>query len=1143
MSDINMNEMNIGGVLSDPRLDMLRDSDGKLRLTEQQGRAVLERGRILISASAGSGKTATLIKRILLLVAEGRATLKETLVCVFNDSAQAELRQRLHASLINCAIAETDPVRRSRLLQAIDELPFCRISTIHAFCSSLIRENFEKLDISPVFDIADEARLDALMNKAAEEVFNDYAARADEDFAYLAEIFSKRRDEEDLKIVVRKIYERMILQEDRQAFKDRVLADFEDSPLQEGMRDAYSRLMADSVELVRQNLDEVNSSEALLAKGFGEAVSCALDIMNNIINAASFKDMCMYALSSPLIPDRGRRNGLCEADMEISALSNDCINELKDVLKELCEVGAKWDEYALYHVQNVRLMRGLVDIAESFEAALDRLKAKYNVLSYQDLLLLAAKLLKEYPDLGGEYRVIFVDEYQDVDPLQESIFSRLIKDECFMVGDVKQNIYGFRLADPTILLDRRAAFEAGEGKVISFNSNFRSTRTILKFVNSVFCPVMTRESADVDFAHDGAFEFSSAEAKGVEEEPVHLCLFKTPDRREKKKFSGLYDITADGQGEEENEQSVAAREAQFILGEIRSLVGRGIGADGKKIDYGDIAILSRRTKAKSPLLRQVLKTLRDEGIPLDETNVGSEVSDAERELMLMLRSIDNPRQDLPFAGFLLSYFGGFDEQELADISAFDGACFYDRFRAAGEGSGKLAEKVRATLDKLSEYRLKASFKSVGELARGIVGDYLYDAHMLSKGEGSLAELNAFISSPLAEDSSLGAFLENYAGTEASVAGASANSVRVSTFHKFKGLESPVVFVLDVYSQIRVPTEEFLLSNDGLIGMKYYDPASKTTRETFSHFALKKLKKATDVKEEMRLMYVALTRAKQIMYITSSVGKTYDFGRKPFLKGISNTLDFLSKASFKGTLSAEPDYRDISVDAPPKKQIPLTIIPKGDAALTAKIEELRERPYAHSEACALSRKYSVSQLNNLDEQSESPYADAGSAALIGTAYHKVMQQIDFFARTKAAVEAEMDRMTRGGSLSEEERALVNPDDIAACLDSDIMTLAREEETRGHCLRERSFMMLKPARDVSDEFACDDSVLVQGVIDLLILGDKPVIVDFKTARVTPKNVPEKYKKQLYLYKMAVESAIGAKVDKTLIYSFKSKQTVEV
>ena len=560
---------------------------------------------------------------------------------------------------------------------------------------------------------------------------------------------------------------------------------------------------------------------------------------------------------------------------------------------------------------------------------------------------------------------------------------------------------------------------------------------------------------------------------------------------------------------------------------------KGTNADGsgKYIGYGDIAVLFR---SRSNGAKRIVETLKKEDIPVNEGAFGQSASLPERELVSFLRVLDNPRQDVAFAGYLLSFFGGYSEEEVAKIALEEGGCFYDKFLKYALKDDVLVQKVRDTAKTIDKYRLKGSYRNLTELMNGIVCDYRYDAYLMRSGEGDVSGLKSFISGAGVKDGiTLGKFLEDYC--EGASEGASASGgdrVAISTFHGYKGLENPVVFVADTAFGFNyesstgdmISTGKGLTSaknsNDkGLVGMNAFNFDDKTkSAVTLSKIAVGKCIKDNQLKEEIRLFYVALTRAKQLMYVTATASekKCASFGVAPRLFGAGCDLDFLSGAIFEGSVKATVFKHNVE-DEKAQDSEAENVVYVPDEHVVATIKKSQKFVY--------------------------PYKEATTLAMKGSAYHKVMQYIDYFADGKEAVEAEMDRMVREKLIDEEERALVESADIAKCLCSEIMQKAKKAllSGSGKCMREQAFMMYKPANEVSDDFSSNDRVLVQGVADLFINDEEKIILDFKNSALKDEESLEKYKKQLYLYKSAIESAIGAKIDKLALYSFKTGKTL--
>ncbi len=1130
---------NDSDILQDKRLDMFKEN-GALSLTPSQARAVLDDGEILVSASAGSGKTSTLVKRILRMLVEG-FELRKLLVCVYNESAAAELKEKLHDELFKRACLAENDAQRQKFSSALDSLPFCRISTIHAYCYSLVRENFEKLGLSPSLELLTD-RADVLKNEALESVFNEYFFSGDPEFAQLAEIFSASRKDDSLKKRINDLFDLFSASPDRESLRKDILSCFD------GFEDG--RFCAELYEYYKKRLEELDvylreTTEALSAckqlDGYleeGVRQSCL------VADCLKAKDLFSLAHTAATAPERVKlkaRRRVEPVEMDISDRAKHLFEKLNAIADELAGLYARREEFRLYHAQNGAFVRKMLEVVFRFAEVFENMKRERNAITYQDMLVLANRLLEEHEELRGDFDAVFVDEYQDVDEIQEAIFKKLINGECFIVGDVKQSIYGFRGADPRIFISRRRAYEAGRGEAIEFDENFRSDPRILQFVNDIFDVVMTKDSADVDYVTDGHFVIKKREDESGEEEaeraekfasPVQLHFF-TAGNPSAQKPVGLYDITS--HAPVATSGGAAEAEGKFIAAEIKRLAAYAKDANGKGISYGDMAILVRSSEATTPKL---IKALKDEGIPLDLSLLTVDAQGAESELVNFLKVIDNPRQDIPLAGFLLSFFGGYLEQELATLSTADGDCLYDRLVQYSRGTDSLAQRAKKTLGVLREYRTKASFKSASELAESIISDYAYDAYLARFGAARVRALRSFFSSKEATESTLGEFLE-VCGQSAPDGGAasSADRVQVSTFHKFKGQERDVVFVANVGWRFNSVSDDFLIG-DRAIGLPYFDLEAKKKKETLSMFAVKRMIREKEEVEEMRLFYVALTRAKRFMYLTSRISKdgAASFGRLPVLRGASSAMDYISKAIYAGkniayVVHEAPEEIANSAETPVLSAAP-------DEELVQRVERMREFEYPYKEATSLAMKYSVSALDSLDDQTERAYPE--EAAAKGVAYHKVMQLIDYNAPSASS---EIERMVSEGLLDEKEVALVDAADIDRCLASDIIAVARKEEPKGNVYRERAFMMLKPASEVRESFNSSDEVLVQGIIDLYIDGEQKIVVDFKSSSLRDEEIVKKYKKQLYLYKMAIESADNVKIDRVLLYSFKTGETIDL
>jgi len=1108
-------------------------------LSLEQKTAILEKGHVLVSASAGSGKTFTMINKIMLALCED-VPLKDMIILVYNESVASELKEKLHDSLYKL-ICSSDGDLKKKLLDDLDSLPICHISTIHSFCKSLIKDNFDKIGISPTYKVLDEKEHKEYMQIAIDNVLQNYYTSGDDEvFDQVVDIFSKGRKEENLKDNIFKLFNLMYIQANKEDFIKNVNECFEmnlnENKYSKKLLEYYQNMFKKYVDV----LEDLSKNKMLdSAEKIKMTLFVYIDRLHDFIKDSSLKELVEDCKKG--IVDRIPGNYIRDKESPEYLYANyvkSYLAEIKDVLtKDSTGIVNIFDNDYIFEkkalIQNQTYVNKLIEIVLNFDKELKEIKLKDNALSFDDLLHYAAVILEENPSLVTDYKAVFVDEYQDVNPIQETIINQLIKgvDSSFLVGDVKQSIYAFRLADPQIFINRKELYvqNDGAGTPIFFNANFRSNKCVLNFVNEVFNSSMKIENADIDYEKEAQFNITNNNQDGGH---VSIHFFKEKNLG-KTPCNGVYDITnhVDSEVKIKGEET----EGKFIAREIKSLVNHET-IDGRPLEFGDIVLLFRSRKGAKP----ILQAIKNQGIPVDESTFLEKDSSPERELMNYLRVIDNPLQDIPLAGFLLSYFGGYTEEELYLISKIeDYGNLYNKFISYSKKGDELAKKIKVTLEMLEEYRIKSSFKSVSELMSGIVSDYSYDAYLMKDGEDSVYGLKAFIESVAnKEDVSLGKFVETYVeDTQKDIKTSNNGFVHVSTFHAYKGLESPVVFVCDVAKLFnnQENKSDLIEKGNGYIGLKYFDFLNRKKYKSLSFIGIENYCKQNAIKEEMRLFYVALTRAKKYMYITGSVNKDYEtkFGKEPLIKGFNSYIDFISLAKFEGKLSIEEKYHDADefdsvVETKIRPDYKVGVKEIADA-----IKEAQKYKYQNEKASNLQIKYSVTALDSIDEPVVSVYEEATK---VGILYHKVMQHINLECTTLEDIKKNFEKLVEERYFSQEEMDSIDPTIIQKCLQSEVMLKTRDAY---NIYREKGFMMYKPAKDILDDVddfeGVDDKVLVQGVVDLYIEGEQNIIVDFKYARFDNPKTLKKYEKQLKLYKNAIESTNSAKIDRIVLYSF--------
>ena len=1088
-------------------------------LTDQQKAALGERGRVLVSASAGSGKTTTMVRKII-AEAERGVPVSEMLILVYNEAAANELKERLHTAFFEAACA-ADGSMREFLRRNIDQLSSASIGTIHSFCRSLIKSNFERLGVSPAFDIIAEDMEAKYKSEAMDAVFSRCYKEGDVTFMRLADALTSSRKEDYLRDVVNTVYELVEIQPDRQGFMRRLKENYlaPDFGAYGEALAAGARRRAERWRSVLEDILPVLVSEG--QKSYAAKSEAVIEALRGI-RAADFPGVCRAVgdIVKTLSMSASKKRDSVSDEAETARVT---LAAARTYFKNWAATFADREFLTKAHLQNAEFVGKLVDLVEMLDEEFSAAKRADDVMTYSDLEYFAAELVRN-GDFRGRYSVVFVDEYQEVNPVQEFIIDSLLPDEAFMVGDVKQSIYAFRLADPEIFLGRKRRYESGkEGKALEFNANFRSVRPVLQLVNSVFDVAMTAETSGMDYLSEGHFAIGD-EKKDVNGDilsgAAEVHLFSAPD-----------------------EQARAYAKAVFIAEKLKQIVGKVTKENGAPISYEDCVILMR---SRSAPVKRMARYLAAEGVPLDTSIFADDDDRAERELVRFLTVLDNPREDIPLAGFMLSWFGGFGEEELVLIADKrpKGGDFYDAVLAAAQEDSALGKKTARMLDMLASYRLKASFKSVPDLLQGIVSDFSYDAYVQAMGWGGTERVSAFVAEKTGKDPymGIGRFLAAYkaaAGVKKKrKTGMGGNKVRFATYHAYKGLEAPVVFIADADHKpsSRPGRRDVMTDNRGFVGMTYFDFDCRTKKKALSLYALEEMKSESERRDELRMYYVALTRAKQYLYIMGDHDGEASFGRRKAADAPVTILDHIKEACYAGKTFAihRHEFDDVAPDVTAAKEL---VLPEnGRAEDIAAIRRAVGRRYPYRAATGLAMKYSVSALDGGgDEVTLGAFADRADE---GIAYHKVMEHIDFAAQGREGVERELDAMVASGAITEKERAEVDADAVARCLAHPVMQLARESV----CHREKSFLMYVPAKEVGAA-STEDRVLVQGVIDLLIDGRERVIVDFKNSALRSAEALEKYKKQLNLYKKAVESSFSGKVDRILLYSFKTGDIVEL
>ena len=867
--------------------------------TNEQQAAIDSRGQtLLLSAAAGSGKTAVLVERIIrrLLDKEYPIDITELLVVTFTKAAAAEMRDRIGTALMK-ALSETKDPRVERQLAL---LPSAQISTLHAFCQHVIRKYFYTIDLDPAFSIAGEEELNLLRRQVLEDVFLSYY-EDDEKASILyplADMFGSDRGDDILMDTVSRMYTyaRSLawpehwLKEAARAYDVAPAAVIDDMVWAGPIKDAVRRILEEDARLYDGVLYHLRQREAF-------APACDTFVaeqaaLRQAAQARSWNDLSRFvrAIDFPRLKSLRKLSDDDKAVWERCKKVRDDVK--KDVIKTLQAVyfSATPEEWLDGMRAMKPIMDGLVTLTLDFAKAYGAAKREKGWIDFSDLehfclqILLAPDASPEHPvpsaaaeELRSQYEEVFIDEYQDTNGVQELI-TRLVsgEDNRFMVGDIKQSIYRFRLADPTLFLEKYQSFSRDEKAVqrcIDLGRNFRSVPVVLDAVNAVFSRAMTAEAAGMDY---GEREKLYAGRQAPDDErwiggPVEVDIVPTPS------------------DEEDDGSTAFEKECRFIAGRIGELLASGRMAarkDGtlEPLSYRHIVVLLRSMAGKADVL---IQALQEGGIPSYAEQSGGYFAAVEVQVMLaLLRCIDNPEQDLAMAAVLRSPLVGLDETALAGVRlAGDGTLWQNlpAFVASLPDGVDEKEDLQQFMAAFDSWRTYSRRHGVAELLQRLYDDTAYVDFVGAMPGGDVRQANLKALYDRARQYEEAGFRGLFRYLQlmdkmkedsldlapAKVVSEKEDVVRIMSIHKSKGLEFPVVFVADMGKAFnRRDTQDQILFHNRLgIGLKQYDPEWRMSYPTLIWSGIAAQLRWEGTAEEERILYVAMTRARDQLILT------------------------------------------------------------------------------------------------------------------------------------------------------------------------------------------------------------------------------------------------------------------------------------
>ncbi len=1151
---------------------------GNFKPTPDQSKVLLSKDKnLLVSASAGSGKTATIIEKIANLIVEENLDLQDFLIITFTEAASNDMRLRLKEKL--CEKAQDS----AKVANQINKLPLCDVSTIHAFCAKMIRKYFYALGVSPNFSILEENNSTFFKVAALNNVIEKYSKIEDEDFQKLSACFEGGRNMADFKQSVLSFYNFLSCLENKEDFVlNNMLCGFNENFKDNPVCDFLNEYLNSNMRFYNNQFENLlKDAQALKAEYFEELIKQILVCLSSFDKKEDFdkNHKNLFELNFP----RFYSNKKLEfADEQIKEDFVSLFNDLKERVKEIksCLLDMTEEEIK----RNLKTAKGQIEkffeIENEFESEYEKIKAKRNVLDYSDLEKFFLKLLMQEDikkKIVSSYKYVFVDEYQDINPVQEKVLKEFLEGcHNVMVGDIKQSIYGFRNGEPNIFIEKSKNFLRDEkSNVVNLNDNFRSNPEILNFVNSVFSSVMSENFGGVNYNKTSMLN-PKAEYKNANDfASVELLFINKNKEKKQDKFGSVYsaledttEYTSDLSDEEMQGLVVADKIFEYIGKDFYDNKNQTI----RKITFSDIAILGRRNDT----LKQVCGILAKRNIPVS-SNIAENIFDNKEVNLLVcfLKILNNFDDDVSLATVMTSIFFNFSFDELGVIRRefFEEKTFSACVKKYCETGAD--EKLRSKLKNLFEFLDEIYFEysvecSIYKILCSLQNkfDFLNYFKSLPDGINRHQMLVNFINSfkNNSYDNDLNKFLdyvESYAKDSrfSNNYKTSPDCVNVSTIHASKGLEYPIVFLVGVEKSFSAQTRmaAVLMDKEFGLGIDSFDLLGFKKSKNIAKEAIELKLVRKQRAEELRLLYVALTRAKNNLVIVGTINK--EISRCKQIEDASGTTTFmpwilsgLSKIAFDGLKNNKKDFYDKQKNFcahikifdeeeifENKKQNL-----KNLENLTKKVKEDKdfERVLNHKfEINKVALKNSVSSLLSeyaddfvctTDEPKKLEIFDKDFVKLdkskLGTIYHKIMQEVDF-KNPNCTQEDYLIKIIDNLNEGEEYKKNIKVSQIINC----IKTIKNFDFN--FCLKEQQFMSYLPYNTIFENNNIKQKVLIQGVADLVLNTNKGyVLVDYKTNNVkNTDQLVEKYSLQLKIYKICIEKALNIKISDCYIYSF--------
>jgi ATP-dependent helicase/nuclease subunit A len=1128
-----------------------------LNYTKEQQKAIfLHNKSLLVSAAAGSGKTAVLVERIIELVSNG-VDIDKLLVVTFTNLAASEMRERIYKAITK-RIKE-NPQNKSLKKQLL-LMPSSNIKTIHSFCLDIIKNNINMLDIPLGFRIADDMEVDILKQKCIDEIIEDKYLGGESDFCDLMDTYGYGRDDTKIIDIILSIYNFSMSLSDPESYynlciKNIELAtiDFTKTIFAQILIDRLKEILEDNARKYEIAINEINERPDLLS--YYETFMLEYNFIKKLLHENDFlelqEQLLLFSFSRIPSIKKGTDNAF------VKQIRDDFKGEIKKFSES---IGLSVNDEHSASKEILKYIKTIISLVREFSQSYKEEKQKKSIIDFSDFEHLALNILTNEDGSPSEiaqiyqntFKEILIDEYQDTNDVQDKIFRLISKnsENLFMVGDVKQSIYKFRQAKPEIFINRREIYknQSDKNELVSLAMNFRSRDEILSFCNQAFIKLMTEKTAMTDYKNEALIYSNSYKSFKNSNHKTEILLF---DRSE--------ELEVDNEDIEDlnKEAIIVANKIKELMQDESFRIYDTKKDEFRRLELSDIVILSR---SLGDFGQQFFDALRENGINVTADFSEDLFSAIEVKLVVaILKVIDNPLNDISLLALLKSPIFNFSENELLKVRQldFENPLFYALKKSD-------IKKAFLAVDFLNEIIKTAYTEPISHLINKLYKDLkikeIFSA--FKNSEQRLNNLDMLYNIALSYEKtdflvlkSFILYLEKLELSKKAIPSAtniiSNNSVKIMSIHKSKGLEFPVVFVSGLGRRFNNDDlkQRIIVHPDFGMGVDYIDIENRFSYQTLTKNALKIKIKDELMSEELRVLYVALTRAKEKLILTASISN--------YEKSLSKWQNIIEAGGIsKNTLINLPCFIDYIMPTVLNTQIfDLSVYNINSLAKENKIIEEEDLfkdilsdfnqifyDYKYKELSFIPAKITVSAANKLKRQDEvnnirleelDTIKTSFSGSEYGTYFHKLFELLDLNLIKDGKTVLELtDKLIENEMLELTSFTYEIAQKIEVFFKTDI---AKEMIFSQNVLKEKPFLIRIPANEIYKTDYTND-IILQGTIDCyFILDNKITLIDFKTDKKTDESfIKENYSEQMKLYSYAVEKIEGLFVERKVIYT---------